>query len=327
MIKRTAKELIKNARYLAGLRNSDITDFYTNTLLLNNAYTTVYIDAIQHGDVFQNQVDLESGDSLPANCFQINRVTLNGADFTDYYIRNNKVYTDVKKPLTIVYSTTPATLTAPDKMVKLDISATDLLLTDDYLYYTNNNTYYKLDLDTLESTETTKYTVPTSYSFCGKTLTLKNSQVVDTDGNIYYEDVSYFNVSGSYAFVSYMDSTIKIYYDLFNYADFNYNISKGRQTKGCILSSCVDESTGKGVIYKDTDNNIFYASFVPDTVLEWPNNTLYQLIEYKLAIILLGLVGLDSSAIEKQYKDLLTYFYKTVNVDNSKTYRVKKCGY
>lgn len=327
MIKRTAKELIKNARYLAGLRNSDITDFYTNTLLLNNAYTTVYIDAIQHGDVFQKQVELENEDSLPLDCFQINRVTYNGTDFVDYTIRNNVFYTNVTKPVTFIYSTTPATLTAPDDMVKLDISGTDLLLTDDYLYYTSNGKYYRLDLEDNTTEETTSYSVPTTYEFCDKTLLLKDNQVADVDGNVYFEDVAYFNVSGNYAFVSFMDSTIRVYFDLYNYADFNQNVSKGRQTKGFILTSCVDESTGKGVVYQDTNNNIYYASFVPDTILEWPNNTLYQLIEYKLATILLGLVGLDSSAIEKQYKELLTYFYKTVNIDNSKTYRIKKCDY
>lgn len=327
MIKRTAKELIKNARYLAGLRNSDLTDFYTNTLLLNNAYTTVYIDAIQHGNVFTKTVDLYNEDSLPADCFQINRVTYCGADFVDYEIRNNILYTDVVKPLTITYSTTPATLTAPDDMAKLNITGTDFLLTDDYLYYTNNNVQYKLDLETLETEETTSYSVPDTFEFCDKTLSLKDNQVVDSDGVVYWKDVSYFNASGNYAFVSFMDSTIRVYFDLYNYADFNANISKGRQTKGFILTSCVDESTGKGVIYQDTSGNIYYASFVPDTILEWPNNTLYQLIEYKLAAILLGLTGLDSSAIEKQYKELLTYFYKTINIDNSKTYRIKKCDY
>lgn len=328
MITRTAREIIKNARYLAGLRNSELTDFYSNVLLLNNAYTQVIIDASEN-DVFTSTVELMNGDALPSNCMKINSVTTTDNHiFTDYKIINNVLYTKYDKPLTVLYSVVPSTLTAPDVSTKLDIPnyATNLLLTDEYLYYTADSNYYAYNLETGDITTTSSYTVPTTFLFCDKLLQLKNNTVVDTEGNPYFEkedtNVINFCASGNYAFVTYIDNSIRIYSDFYNYADYNYNCIKGQPTKGYILTACVDETTGKGVIFQDTDMNIYYSSFVPDTILEWPNNILYQLVEYKLATILLGLVGLDSSMQEKQYKELLVYFYKTVNIDsNSNTIR------
>lgn len=317
MITRTSRELIKNARYLAGLRNSDITDFYTNVLLLNNAYTQVYIDSIQQGDIFCKEINIKNGDTLPADCLYITGIYLAGVPFVQYKIINNTFTTDYNKEVTLRYAIIPATLTAPDKNEKLDIPvyATDFVLTDNYLYYTADGSMYKYDLTEKTITEET-YEPITSYLFNDVKLHLTDGKVVDEDGNSYFGDktVVDFNTSNNYAFVSYSDGSILIWTDFEHSIDYNYNCIKGRKTTGVIKASCTNDITGKGVIYYDY-NSLYYGSFTPDTVISWPNNVLFQLIEYRLAVVLLGLIGLDSSAIEKQYKDLLIYFYKTIDVD------------
>lgn len=332
MITRTSRELIKNARFLAGLRNSELTDFYTNVLLLNNAYTQVYIDTIQRGEVFRKKVELLNGDNLPSDCFIINNVLVGDKNFNDYRIVNNVFKTSYNKPITLEYSIIPSTLTAPDesKEVDVDVNATDLMLTDNYLYYTDNEgVKYRYDLINGEKVEE-DYTPITSYYFNGVFLSLDNGKVVDEKGNEYFnideKTIVDFNTSGRYAFVSYSDKMCMIYEDFEKGAEYNYECTKGRKTLGVIRASCCNDLTGKGIIF-ETNNKLYYGSFVPDTILEWPSNILFQLIEYKLAVILLGLVGLDTSAIEKQYNELLVYFYKTINIDNSKPYGVKKCVY
>lgn len=343
MITKTAREIIKNARYLAGIRNSDITDFYSNCLLLNNLYSELYIDVIKNADNYIAYEDVTNGTQLPNDCYQIMAVykyfapdnlseiepmprnqRLNGSY---YRIENDIIYFgDSNSNYRIKYSTLPQTLTAPDKLQKVDIPADAVIgaMTEEGVYYkTNKNYFYNFIKEASEETDTF---IPnsTAHTFQGYTVEFdKEAKTVSVDSKVLLTDVENYIFSYPYSFASFSDGSIHIYTGLCNDTLWNYYCTQGKQTLGTIEAAYTNEETGKGVIYKK-DNNFYYGSFVPDTVLTYPDNTFFSLIEYKMAAILCSLNGQDASYINNVLiPNAEIKFYQTIRKDSYRPFRME----
>lgn len=343
MITKTAREIIKNARFLAGVRNSDITDFYTNCLLLNNIYSKLYMDIIKSNDAYIEYADVKDGDRLPDDCYMVMAVYnrfpgINGQgreiepmpknqrlSGRYYRIENNCIYFGDNSFYQIKYTTMPMTLTAPDKLQKLDIPATAVFgkMTEDGFYYKDGGTNYFYSFST-ETSETASAFIDNDreYTFNGDKIKLQGNNVL-VNGEVWLENVSNYIFSYPYSIVTFNDGHIRIYTGFNDGALWNYYCTQGKDTTGKVVSAYTNEETGKGMVYIN-NGNVYLASFVPDTVLSYPDNAFFTLMEYELAGILCSLNGQDSTFIEDRLiEDARVSFYKSVRKDSYRPYRME----
>ena len=141
MYKYTTTELIKRALNLADLRNSDFISYGENFNYVNDAYRTVYQDAINAGEqLYIKECLLEGSGSreyeIPDDLYQIIAITNNAGDAVHrkdprqsestpgYEIKNNRlVFSNVIGGVILKYVPVPETLTfrAPSKEVEIPI--------------------------------------------------------------------------------------------------------------------------------------------------------------------------------------------------------------
>ena len=119
-----------------------------------------------------------------------------------------------------------------------------------------------------------------------------------------------------YMVVTYADHTIMVFTG-FAGSEWNYNCIYGHPTFGEVVALKTNDITGKGMIYKDMEGNYFYASFTPDTVLSYPTNTLFSLMELKIAQILVSLLGQTNPLLdEKLVPEAEVEFYQNLDYGN-----------
>lgn len=342
MITKTAREIIKNARYIAGVRNSNITDFYTNCLLLNNIYSQLYVDVVKNNDAYIEYEDVVNGDVLPDDCYllmavykrlpndnliEVEPMPKNQRLIGSYYrIENNAIYFGDNSQYRIKYTTMPDTLTAPDKIQKLDIDNNSVFgkMTEEGFYYQSNDKNYFYNLTTEQSSEVDEFVAnETKYEFNGHTIEFKGNTVI-VDDEVWLENVTNYVFSYPYSIVTFSDGHVYIYTGLSDGVIWNYYCTQGKDTVGKVVSAYTNEETGKGMIFISNNGSVYYSSFVPDTVLSYPDNTFFTLMEYELADILCSLNGQDNSFIEnKLIEDAKTTFYATVRKDSYRPYRME----
>lgn len=107
----------------------------------------------------------------------------------------------------------------------------------------------------------------------------------------------------------------------------NPNISKGyRWDVLKVFGICADESTGDYILVKkfpymegvssgtwnQSGGKYYRASFVPDTILDYPNNTFFDVLEDKIAVQLQALQSLDNSALQTKLQDDEKSFYDSL---------------
>lgn len=357
VLTKTTKQLIEDARVLGGVYNSDFTNFQISTSLLNDIYRSLYDDLTEEGSFFVEYYDFNGNESeLPINCYRVLNVyrkegerfkalRANSADqYIDgtYYIENNNIYINSTEDgeYRIRYSKLPMTLTCPDDPIKcpLDIAPTEWgLMTEDGVYFKEGGTerYWNFKGEAVE--DKTFRAVSKPYYFLGKDL------IVNTDGskvtsmlwgNTEVEDIiDYFSVDGlniesvvvsdPYIFVNYSNNHIKVF-NGFRGTEWNILASTGKPTLGKIVAACTNDSTGKGVIYYNAYTQGYYlASFVPDTVLSYPTNAFFSLIEYKLSALLMSMVGIGNEyLISKLIPEAEETFYKTLRKDGYSPVRI-----
>lgn len=357
MLTKTTKQLIEDARVLGGVYNSDFTNFQISTSLLNDIYRSLYDDLTEEGSFFVEYYDFTGNEAeLPINCYRVLNVyrkegdrfkalRANSADQYiegTYYIENNNIYinSSSEEEYRIRYSKLPMTLTCPDDPIKcpVDIAPTEWgLMTEDGVYFKEGGTerYWNFKSETVEDKAFKAVSQP--YYFLGKDLIVNKAEGKVTSmlwGNTEVEDIiDYFSIDGldiesvvisdPYIFVNYSNNHIKVF-NGFRGTEWNILASTGKPTLGKIVAACTNDSTGKGTIYYNAYTQSYYlASFVPDTVLSYPTNAFFSLIEYKLSALLMSMVGMGNEyLISKLIPEAEETFYKTLRKDGYSPVRI-----
>lgn len=365
MMTLTTKELITSAKFIGGVRNSNLSNFQLTQSILNNLYIQLYQDIIDNSDnyikFFEGPVSADKGLPLPSDCYQIEAVLYNDQQLERsarnhkitgcWRVVNNMLFVDGfdGQNVKIKYSTLPPTLTAPDDPVQLknitirnhDDTA-DLLpeeiypYSDDELYFVYKEEYddeehltnYIYNLETMEKEETSetyyfnyRWVVEDEQNgnkyfqidFDAETQKITNHDTGEDITSWFspYPNKTILNILTSYPhwIICYDDGTIYIDGVLWNqFADL------GRLTIGYGVALRTNDKTGQYFIYSPDEYHLYKCSFVPDTIISYPDNTFHQLLEYKLAQFLAGQAGVSNTILEETLlPDAEKQFYKTLS--------------
>jgi hypothetical protein len=282
MITYTAKDIIKQARFISQTTTSKNTDFYVATNLLSNLYRDLYNDLILNGNAYIQNIETAETE-LPLEGFykialitdeagiEIPRTNLRGNNKSGYYIENDILHMPVGTKH-IKLCPMPATLTASDefKVITLEEIPED---------FTNPSVNEDGEI---EGTE------PLFWQ--GQTIDMTNLPSFLSKEDTTIVNV---NVSDPYIYVSYSDNTIRLFLSEEDYVDVNPFNDLNRTFSGKVVAFSADDTTGKGmIIYDNVRNRYLYGSFVPNTELTYPDNTFFEVLIYRLAAILASLQGI-----------------------------------
>lgn len=242
-----------------------------------------------------------------------------------YRIENNKILFDGFGPVDawIKYSTLPQTLTAPDAPEEIKENVLEVgLVTDKGFYFKDNNSVEKYyDFSSQESVE--KPFKSASNRFLDHTLDFDGETIVYNGTDVTYifaredVDIDSVKVSDPYAIVNYSDKRSFIFYGFEGADQLNWNEAKGKETYGEVLGFTTNDITGKGCIWRDENGDVWYTSYTPDTLLNYPSNTFFQLLIYKLAAALTSLNGVQNQyLIEVQIPEAQVAFEEHLAKDN-----------
>ena len=313
MITYSASDIIRQAKIVGGVSNVNMTNFDLSTTLLNTEYQKLY-DAVvlaNGANIKEVVMDLEPYE-IPDDCYHIiglyknkrpiNKSTIKQEIPGTYRIENNVIKYD-NGPFTLKYSVLPQTLTAPDSpelLDDLDIAECGLV-TDDGFYYKDSEAkefYY----DFFKRESITKTFIPQSDRFQDSRLIYDAEEGTitynETDVTYIFErpetEIKSVKVSDPYVIVNYTDDRSFIYYGFEGSDQLNWNEAKGKETYGEVLGFNTNDITGKGCIWRAETGLVYYTSFTPDTMLNYPSNTFFQLLIYRLAAVLTALNGIQN---------------------------------
>lgn len=349
MIQYLASDIIKQAKLVGGVANVNISNFELSMSLINSEYVKLYNKvALANGANIKEERYSTPGKpfDIPGDCMHIIGVYVdegNGRRLLhkssarqyikgNYRIENNKILFDGFGPsenIVIKYSTLPQTLTAPDTPEEINVDVKEVgLVTDKGFYFKDsNNTEMFYDFSSQEATP--REFKNASNRFLDHTLELKDGIITynDTDVTYIFErddvDIVSLKVSDPYAVVNYSDNRSFIFYGFEGADQLNWNESKGKETYGEVLGFTTNDITGKGCIWKDIDGDIYYTSFTPDTLLNYPSNTFFQLLIYKVAAALTALNGVQNQyLIEVQIPEAEVAFAEHLAKDNISAFRM-----
>lgn len=340
---RTAKEIIRNAKWFGNLRNSNTSDFETCNSVLNNEFYRLYNDIVRETDEWVRAFEFDGNAVLlPDDCMYVVGVYIKGSndDFlspvspspkgqyvpTEYKIENNSIRVigniGGSRSYVVKYVTMPPTITAPDENEKLDIKADLILSRDDTtFYYRNEDVWYIYDTETKSSTETDEDVgLQRTYTYGDKTITCNYEtqeweipeEFQRTGLNVVWADFDY-----PYAVITYSDGSVWVYTG-FEGTEWNVFNTSGHFTRGKAWTLRTNDTTGKGIVFTNArDGNIYWCSFVPDTVLSYPHQVFFQLLEYRIASTLAAIIGLNATYVnEVLIPQAETLFYDTIKKDH-----------
>lgn len=334
MITKTSREIIKTAKTLANADNSSFTDFFSNTTLLNNAYREAYDILVQNTKAFIDMIEVTEDTVLPYNCYGIISVTdksgkpihqeaIVGNTSNGWSVENN-VFIYPKNgwkntSLFITYATIPATITAPDKWIEVTFDSTN------YNPAISHSVVFDKDTSTVtlqSGSNSAEYLGSTlEWNVSAQTFIWKNMDYYDyisrqdeNGNNIAFVSIQ---VDNPYMVITYADSKAYIFTG-FQATEYNYKCIFGHETKGVCLGLSTDDTTGFGMLWRDNDTNkYFYAPFVPDTILSYPNNTLFSFLEYRIAFQIASLLNMNTEFLSKELERAESNFYKNLGESNN----------
>lgn len=338
---RTAKEIIRNAKWFGNLRNSNTSDFETCNSVLNNEFYRLYNDIVRETDEFTKSFDFGGEETiLPDDCMYVTGVYVKGSndDYlspispspkgqyvpAEYKIENNtiRIVGSHLGTYTVKYVTMPPTITAPDENERLDIEADVVLSRDDTtFYYRNGGVWYIYDTETKASEETVED------PGLVRTYTYGNYSIVcnyeDGEFTVPEEfqreglDVIWADFDFPYAVITYSDNSVWIFTG-FDGTEWNVFNTSGHYTRGRAWSIRTNDTTGKGIVFKNyRDGSLYWCSFVPDTVLSYPHQVFFQLLEYRIASTLAAIIGLNATYVnEVLIPQAEVLFYDTIKKDH-----------
>lgn len=319
------------------MSNVNAPDFSTAVSLLNQEYQKLYNKIVMANGAYIKEEHFTYGQSLiiPDDCMHIIGV-FSGKKLLskssprqiipgNYRIENNQIIFDGFEPqdVWLKYSSLPKVLSIPDEPeeIKEDIKEVGLVTDKGFYFKDSNNVEKYYNFSSQETIE--KPFKPSSNRFLDHTLELNNGVVTYNDTDVTYifarEDVNIesIRVSDPYAIVNYSDKRSFIFYGFEGADQLNWNEAKGKETYGEVLGFTTNDLTGKGCIWKDENGDIWYTSFTPDTLLNYPSNTFFQLLIYKLAASLTALNGVQNQyLIEVQIPEAEVAFAEHLAKDN-----------
>lgn len=334
MITKTSREIIKTAKTLANADNSAFTDFFSNTTFLNNAYREVYDILVSNSKAFINKIEVTEDTVLPYDCYGIISVTdksgrpvhqeaMVGNTSNGWSVENN-VFVYPKQgwkntSLLITYATIPATITAPDNWVEVSFDDTD------YDPTISHSVVFDKDTSTITLTDdgaSVQYVGgPLVWDVATQTVTWKGMDFYDyisrQDEN--NQDIKFtsIQVDSPYMAITYEDGKCFIFTG-WQATEYNYKCLFGHETLGECLGLTTDDTTGFGMLWKDPDTGkYFHAPFVPDTILSYPNNTLFAYLEYRIAFQIASLLNINTEFLSKELEKAESNFYKNIGESNN----------
>lgn len=346
---RTAKEIIRNAKWYGNLRNSNTSDFETCNSILNNEFYRLYNDIVRETDEYVSSFDFSGTETeLPDDCMYVVGVYRKGDspdslrpvtsspkgqyNSAEYKIENNtiRVINSYNGTYTVKYAQMPPTITAPDENEditgKLPDSWDGLLSNDDttfYVYDQSESKWYLYDTETQSYTETTAPSTTRSISYGEDTFTVNYDtrdfsnlpdyfQNEDSSLSILWADFDW-----PYAVITYSDYSVRIFTGEEG-VDWNVFSTSGHATRGIAYTLRTNDTTGKGIAFwNKRDSHVYWCSFVPDTVLSYPQQIFFQLLEYRVASALAAVVGQNATYVnEVLIPQAEVLFYDTIKKDH-----------
>ena len=343
MLSYLCSDIIRQAKIVGNVSNVNLSNFELCNSLLNTEYCRLYnkIVMANGANIKEEHFTTDEPFDIPSDCYHIigvysgNKLLSKSSPRQhikgQYRIENNKILFDDFGPVDvwIKYSILPQTLTAPDALeeIKEDVKEVGLV-TDKGFYFRDNNGVEKYyDFSSQESVE--KPFKSASNRFLDHTLELKDGVITYNGTDVTHifarEDVGIesVRVSDPYAIVNYSDKRSFIFYGFEGADQLNWNEAKGKETYGEVLGFTTNDLTGKGCIWRDENGDVWYTSFTPDTLLNYPSNTFFQLLIYKLAAALTSLNGVQNQyLIEVQIPEAQVAFEEHLAKDNLNVVRM-----
>ena len=343
MVTYTASDVIRQAKIVGNVSNVNMSNFELAATLLNTEYQKLYdkIVMANGASIKEEHFITDEPFDIPEDCYHIIGVYSGKKLLSkssprqfikgNYRIENNKIIFDGFGPVDawIKYSTLPQTLTAPDapEEIKEDVVEVGLVTDKGFYFKDSNNIELYYDFSSQESVE--KPFKAASNRFLDHTLEFADGVITYNGTDVTYifarEDVAIdsVKVSDPYAIINYSDKRSFIFYGFEGADQLNWNESKGKETYGEVLGFTTNDLTGKGCIWKDGNGDIWYTSFTPDTLLNYPSNTFFQLLIYKLAAALTALNGVQNQyLIEVQIPEAEVAFTEHLAKDNLNVVRM-----
>lgn len=358
MITKTAGELIEGAKAKAGVFNCDFLNFLTLTNELNNAYREVYTEvARSDSDYFVKGAIFNSGDfELPFDLFMIKTVAFVNTDGTwsqiqpcpvnqsieGHYRIEDRIFHYIgvpNRPILIRYIPTPQTITCPRESEEINIDKPEEYgaMTEKGFYFTRDEKYWYYSFESLQEEEITEEEYKGQRTtYLGKTITVdyEEQTIIANEGeedeedwtNIFKPedlDIKFITFSSPYAFVTYSDNSIWVF-SQFCGTKWNIKQSTGHATLGIIHTAWTNDRTLFGVVYEDEDGYLWRASFVPDTVMNYPSNALFNYLEVILARLFLAMNGMENAYVQKElYEQVKFQFYNELKLDHNAVGRIR----
>ena len=341
----TSREIIERAKDLSQTNNSKAFSFSLLTSLLNNSYSKLYNDLSGISNSFVKYFEFTDGEAdLPADCnkvlmvyegqernpFIINQSSVNNFIPGSYYIENRTIKIVGKidgRKVTVKYNTLPAILTAPNDDEVLDVSlATVGLCTDDGFYFkkeVGTNTYYFYDFEEKEEQEFTEGSMPLAETtFLGYTPSIVDDKIIwnDTDVTDYFlrdENDSVSNIvstasDNTHLAILYSNGDLYVMTSDWTKSQVNPVLYKGRLYHvDSLYGICADDSTGQYILVRQ-NGKLKKISFVPDTIVDYPDSVFFDVILDKIAIQLQSLQGLNNEALQNKLTDDEQSFYNSL---------------
>ena len=343
MVTYTASDVIRQAKIVGNVSNVNMSNFELAATLLNTEYQKLYdkIVMTNGASIKEEHFTTDEPFDIPEDCYHIIGVYSGKKLLSkssprqfipgNYRIENNKIIFDGFGPVDawIKYSTLPQTLTAPDAPEEIKEKVLEVgLVTDKGFYFKDNNGVEKYyDFSSQESVE--KPFKDASNRFLDHTLEFVDGVITYNNTDVTHifaredVDIDSVKVSDPYAIVNYSDKRSFIFYGFEGADQLNWNEAKGKETYGEVLGFTTNDLTGKGCIWKDENGDTWYTSFTPDTLLNYPSNTFFQLLIYKLAASLTALNGVQNQyLIEVQIPEAAVAFEEHLAKDNLNVVRM-----
>ena len=344
MITKTASEIMRQAKFLAQCENSDFLDFFVQTNIINEVYEEVYQDIVTHTKYYLCSVPFENHSYLPCDCYQIFSITDRWNNVIEkapegqrvdgcYSIGpENKIhiYSGGDEEYTLNYFPVPVSVTAPADRERLELIPGDikiLSVDDEGIYYTSTDTMYFYDFANKTSAESAAVIVETAGTLNNKPVVVTKDPIVTSIkvggeeilGSLGFEEgqVQQVFADKNIMFIETLEesgSCIYMYQEESGLCPFTHNMH-------LLGFSCNDDGLGLVV----SRNDVYYnMSYVPDTILDFPNNIFYTVMEERIALLLASIVGVDNQYLSGDYKDRIEeQYYKTLVNDDISPTRVR----
>ena len=352
----SCREIIDLAKRLSQTQNSRAFDFMTEVHLLNNVYSQLYNDLATSQAFVNEFKFTSSVADLPKDCYKVISVSKNNKYFYinqssnsydipgTYTIENGtiRINGEFDGEYLVKYYTMPEILTASGDVEYLKIAAEltyqpfleyDPVTNEYCVIYKSGSTYYNYNIDTKEGQSIGTPTRPSrtfnnkpiSFTFSNNILTqvLWNGEDVTeyfdkSEQGLHCEVISndnehiaatYTDDNGSMAFIYVFDTN-------WNSVEVNPFLYKGKYFPFKACDILTDDSTGKYLLIQDDQDNLAVTSYVPDTVLEFPENTFFDVLIDRLAIQFGSLNGLTNDGLQTKLTNDETAFYASINRSN-----------